>query len=162
MRAADRISRLKAMGLRQPRSRCLAVQPVLIRIFADAWAASHRLVFRWGYMSIRIQSGSRRLKPRLPRLWHFMDMVHADAFCARGQLLWTPKNAFQNRPALRALNAALKLNPGCHQAQTWRGLILFHLGLYAEARQGLEEALAVHPEDTRTMPGADCLCCSGD
>jgi tetratricopeptide (TPR) repeat protein len=117
--------------------------------FADAWGRLAQACIQMGVVfdsdPVWLEKAEAAVAKALA-----LDMVHADALCARGQLLWTPKNAFQNRPALRALNAALKLNPGCHQAQIWRGLILFHLGLYAEARQGLEEALAVHPQDSRT------------
>ena len=149
MRAADRISRLNKWDTQtavEMLSSATGVDPN----FADAWGRLAQACIQMGVVfdsdPVWLEKAEAAVAKALA-----LDMVHADALCARGQLLWTPKNAFQNRPALRALNAALKLNPGCHQAQIWRGLILFHLGLYAEARQGLEEALAVHPQDTRTM-----------
>jgi TolB-like protein/Tfp pilus assembly protein PilF/predicted Ser/Thr protein kinase len=149
MRAADRISRLNKWDTQtavEMLSSATSVDPN----FADAWGRLAQACIQMGVVfdsdPVWLEKAEAAVAKALA-----LDMVHADALCARGQLLWTPKNAFQNRPALRALNAALKLNPGCHQAQIWRGLILFHLGLYAEARQGLEEALAVHPQDTRTM-----------
>jgi len=149
MRAADRISRLNKWDTQtavEMLSSATGVDPN----FADAWGRLAQACIQMGVVfdsdPVWLEKAEAAVAKALA-----LDMVHADALCARGQLLWTPKNAFQNRPALRALNAALKLNPGCHQAQIWRGLILFHLGLYAEARRGLEEALAVHPQDTRTM-----------
>jgi len=149
MRAADRISRLNKWDTQtavEMLSSATGVDPN----FADAWGRLAQACIQMGVVfdsdPVWLEKAEAAVAKALA-----LDMVHADALCARGQLLWTPKNAFQNRPALRALNAALKLNPGCHQAQIWRGLILLHLGLYAEARQGLEEALAVHPQDTRTM-----------
>jgi tetratricopeptide (TPR) repeat protein len=48
------------------------------------------------------------------------------------------------------LNEALQINPGCHAAQLWQCLIFTHLGLHEEARRGLLEALATHPEDAFT------------
>ncbi len=148
MRATDRISRLNKWDT-QTAVEMLSSATGIDPNFADAWGRLAQACVQMGVVfdsdPVWLEKAEAAVAKALA-----LDMVHADALCARGQLLWTPKNAFQNRPALRALNAALKLNPGCHQAQIWRGLILFHLGLYAEARQGLEEALAVHPQDTRT------------
>jgi TolB-like protein/Tfp pilus assembly protein PilF len=149
MRAADRISRLNKWDS-QTAVEMLTSATDMDPNFADAWGRLAQACIQMGVVFDSDPTWLEMAEAAVAKALT-LDMVHADAFCARGQLLWTPKNAFQNRPALRALNAALKLNPGCHQAQIWRGLILLHLGLYAEARQGLEEALAVHPEDTRTM-----------
>jgi TolB-like protein len=149
MRAADRISRLNKWDT-QTAVEMLTKATGLDPNFANAWGRLAQACIQMGVVfdsdPVWLAQAEAAVDKALA-----LDGVHADALCARGQLLWTPKHTFENRPALRALNAALKLNPGCHQAQIWRGLILFHLGLYAEARQGLEEALAVHPEDTRTM-----------
>jgi TolB-like protein/Flp pilus assembly protein TadD/predicted Ser/Thr protein kinase len=149
MRAADRISRLNKWDT-QTAVEMLTSATAFDPNFADAWGRLAQACIQMGVVFDSDPAWLAKAEAAVAKALA-LDMVHADALCARGQLLWTPKHAFENRPALRALNAALKLNPGCHQAQIWRGLILFHLGLYAEARQGLEEALAVHPEDTRTM-----------
>jgi TolB-like protein/Tfp pilus assembly protein PilF/predicted Ser/Thr protein kinase len=149
MRAADRISRLNKWDT-QTAVEMLTNATGLDPNFADAWGRLAQACIQMGVVFDSDPVWLAKAEAAVAKALA-LDMVHADALCARGQLLWTPKHAFENRPALRALNAALNLNPGCHQAQIWRGLILFHLGLYAEARQGLEEALAVHPEDTRTM-----------
>jgi len=149
MRAADRISRLNKWDT-QTAVEMLTNATGFDPNFADAWGRLAQACIQMGVVFDSDPVWLAKAEAAVAKALA-LDMVHADALCARGQLLWTPKHAFENRPALRALNAALKLNPGCHQAQIWRGLILFHLGLYAEARQGLEEALAVHPEDTRTM-----------
>lgn len=149
MRAADRISRLNKWDT-QTAVEMLTSATAMDPNFADAWGRLAQACIQMGVVFDSNPAWLETAEAAVAKALA-LDMVHADAFCARGQLLWTPKNSFQNRPALRALNAALKLNPGCHQAQIWRGLILFHLGLYAEARQGLEEALAVHPGDTRTI-----------
>ena len=149
MRATDRVYRLNKWDT-QTAIEMLTDATTLDPSFADAWArlaeASIQMgvVFdphpRWLAMAQYAVAKTLALQPD-----------HADAFCAQGQLLWTPTHCFQNQLALRALNAALDRNPGCHQAQIWRGLILFHLGLYQEARSGLEEALAVNPDDSRTL-----------
>src|SRR6202795_1766976 len=149
MRAADRISRLNKWDT-QTAVEMLTNATGLDPNFADAWGRLAQACIQMGVVFDSDPVWLAKAGHAVGKAASF-DMVHGGGLCARGELLWTPKHAFENRPALRALNAALKLNPGCHQAQIWRGLILFHLGLYAEARQGLEEALAVHPEDTRTM-----------
>ncbi len=149
MRAADRISRLNKWDT-QTAVEMLTSATDSDPNFADAWGRLAQACIQMGVVFDSDPAWLAKAEAAVAKALA-LDMVHADALCAQGQLLWTPKHAFENRPALRALNAALKINPGCHQAQIWRGLILLHLGLYAEARQGLEEALAVHPEDTRTM-----------
>jgi tetratricopeptide (TPR) repeat protein len=65
--------------------------------------------------------------------------------------LWSPAKDFKHKLALRALNQALKLNPGCHQAQLWKGVILNHIGLFAEARAEFASVLAVNPDDAYTL-----------
>jgi TolB-like protein/tetratricopeptide (TPR) repeat protein len=118
--------------------------------FSDAWA---RLAQACVQMGVVFDSDPRFLSMAEDAVHKALtlDPANADAHCAQGQIEWSPAHSYQNRTALRALNAALKINPGCHPAQVWRGLVFLHLGLYTEARQGLEEALAAHPEDARTL-----------
>jgi tetratricopeptide (TPR) repeat protein len=74
-----------------------------------------------------------------------LDPVHPKALCARSQLLWSAAKGFQNRPALRAVTAALKVDSRSEPALYWRGSVLFHLGYYSQAVQDLEEVLRMHP-----------------
>jgi serine/threonine protein kinase/tetratricopeptide (TPR) repeat protein len=74
-----------------------------------------------------------------------LDPVHPTALCAHSQLLWSAAKGFQNRPALRAVTAALKVDSRCEPALHWRGCILFHLGYYSQAVQDMEEVLRIHP-----------------
>jgi Flp pilus assembly protein TadD, contains TPR repeats len=71
--------------------------------------------------------------------------VQCDALCARGLILWSPSRGFQNRPALRAINAALKINPSRYNVRQLRGAILFHLGHYQQAERDVEESLLSNP-----------------
>jgi DNA-binding winged helix-turn-helix (wHTH) protein/tetratricopeptide (TPR) repeat protein len=71
----------------------------------------------------------------------------ADAHCALARTLWTPANGFQHRGALASFSDALRLNPNCQQALTWYGGVLSHIGLLAEAKEYLLEALAISPYD---------------
>lgn len=118
--------------------------------FADAWA---RLAEAYRLMGIGFEPGPRWIRPaeRAARRALALDPSNADAHCARGLVLWTAPKAFQNRPALRALGDALRLNPGSHLALTWQGCLLFHVGLLEEAKQGLTAALATNPDDAFTL-----------
>jgi eukaryotic-like serine/threonine-protein kinase len=75
-----------------------------------------------------------------------VDEANCDAFCARGMILWSPPRGFQVRPALRALNAALKINPSRYTAHTHRAGILFHSGFHEEACRESEEAVLANPD----------------
>jgi tetratricopeptide (TPR) repeat protein len=74
-----------------------------------------------------------------------LDPVQCDALCARGFILWSPSRRFQNQPALRAINASLKINPSRYNARQFRCAIFFHLGFYEEAERDAEECLLANP-----------------
>lgn len=74
-----------------------------------------------------------------------LDPVNCDALCARGMIQWSPSRGFQFRPALRALNAALKINPSRHSARTHRAALLFHFGFHEAALADLDEAILANP-----------------
>jgi Tfp pilus assembly protein PilF len=74
-----------------------------------------------------------------------LDPVQCDALCARGQVLWSPARGFSHLPALRAMNAALKIHPGRYNFRHLRGVILFHLGFHEQARHDMEESLLSNP-----------------
>lgn len=118
--------------------------------FADAWA---RLAEARRQLGIHFELD----KPWIPRAEReirralSLDPTNADAQCVRGRILWTPAKRFQNRAALRALSDALRLNPGCHQAQVERGCLLFHLGLHEAANRDLSAALATSPDDVSAL-----------
>ncbi len=149
LRASERVTRLNKWDTQsaiEMLTRATGVDPS----FTEAWA---RLSQACVQMSVAFDSDPRwfQMAENAVRMTLALDMGNADALCARGQMLWSPHHSYQNRQALRALNGALKMNSGCHAARIWRGLILFHLGLYEEAREGLEEARATDPKDTRTL-----------
>jgi hypothetical protein len=104
--------------------------------FADAWARLAEACILLGTTQDPhprwLKHAGRAVRKALAR-----DRHSAEAQCARGRLLWTPAQHFKSRPALRALQEALHINPGCHAAQIWRCLILLHVGLHEQARAGL-------------------------
>ncbi len=74
-----------------------------------------------------------------------LDPVQCTALCARGMILWSSSRGFQNRAALRALNAAIKIDPARPTARHQRSAILWHLGFLDAAEQDAEELLSTNP-----------------
>jgi TolB-like protein/Flp pilus assembly protein TadD len=112
--------------------------------FADAWG---RLAQAYSQMGMHLdpnpiwfERGESAIAKTLE-----LDPVQCDALCARGLILWSPSRGFQNRPALRAINAALKVNPSRYNVRQLRGAILFHLGHYQQAERDVEESLLANP-----------------
>lgn len=149
LRAGERISRLNRWDLATA-IEMLQKATTLDAEFADGWA---RLAEACVQMGVTFDNNADWFvhAEHAIRAALQLDPSNADAHCAEGQLLWTPHRYFASVAALNALNRALAINPGCHQAQVWRGLILLHLGLHDEARRGLFTALVQNPEDARAM-----------
>ncbi|MGB7665923.1 MAG: protein kinase [Candidatus Acidiferrales bacterium] len=76
-----------------------------------------------------------------------LDPTNAQAHCAHGRVLWTPLKGYKNRQALLALRESLRRSPGYHPALVWQCLIFQHVGMLDEAVEGLQTALAAHPDD---------------
>ncbi len=145
LRAVERLSRLNRWDTRTAID-MLENATQLDARFTDAWA---RLAEACVLMAGTFEPGPRWVRHAeiAVRRALALDPHNAEAQCARGRILWMPAKRFQNRPALRALNQALRLNPGCQPALVWRCLILLHIGLHEEAKAGLAEALAINPDD---------------
>lgn len=148
LRAAERLARANRWDARtaiEMLEKAVELDPR----FADAWA---RLAEACVLMAVMFDPDPKlfAVADRAIRRALAVDPHNAEAHCARGRVLWTPLHGFKNRPALRTLNLALRLNPGCQPARIWRCLILLHIGLLAEAREGLLEALAANPDDAFT------------
>jgi len=149
LRAVERLSRLN----RWDTSTAVEMLESATKLdpgFADAWV---RLAEACLVMAVSFdpKPGWSQRADRAVRRALALDPVNADAYSARGRLLWSPAKDFKHTLALRALNQALKLNPGCHQAQLWKAVILNHIGLFAEARAEFASVLAVNPDDAYTL-----------
>src|SRR5579859_5110710 len=149
LRAAERLARLNRWDTRtaiEMLEQAVQLDPK----FADAWA---RLAEACVLIGTTQEPHPRWLKraSEAIRKALALDRHNAEAHCARGRLLWTPAEKFKNRPALRAFREALQINPGCHAARIWQCLVLLHLGLHEDAREGLMEALAAQPDDAFTL-----------
>ncbi|MGC1187648.1 MAG: protein kinase [Candidatus Acidiferrales bacterium] len=75
-----------------------------------------------------------------------LDPVNCNAFCARGMILWSPARGFQVRPALKALNAAVTINPSRYNARSHRSGVLFHSGFYEAAYRDYDESILANPQ----------------
>jgi len=143
MRARDRAVNLNKFDLASAiEMLCRAVE--LDPDFADAWG---QLAHAYSHMGMHLDPNPQwfELGERAVARTLELDPVQCDALCARGQILWSPSRRFQNRPALRAINAALRVNPNRYLARQFRSVILFHLGQYDQARRDAEESLLANP-----------------
>jgi serine/threonine protein kinase/tetratricopeptide (TPR) repeat protein len=149
LRASERLSHLNRWDTRSAID-MLQSAVELDPGFAEAWA---RLAEAYTLLTVTFEPGpqwTRRAEQAIRRALA-VDPQNGSAHCSRGRLLWTPAKGFKSKLALRTLNTALRLNAGCFQAQLWRCLILLHIGLLSEARAGLMEVLATHPNDAFTL-----------
>jgi serine/threonine protein kinase/tetratricopeptide (TPR) repeat protein len=143
LRAADRgvhINKFDLASAIEMLSRAVELDPD----FADAWG---HLAHAYSLMGMHLdpnpqwfEKGEQAVARALE-----LDPVQCDALCGRAQILWSPSRGFQHRPALRAMNAALKMNPSRHLARHFRSAILFHLGSYEQSKRDAEESLLSNP-----------------
>jgi serine/threonine protein kinase/tetratricopeptide (TPR) repeat protein len=146
LRATERLTRLNKWDTRTAIEMLESAAQLDAR-FADAWA---RLAGACVIMAGNFEPGPRWIlqAEKAVRRALALDRDNADAQCARGRILWTPAKKFQNRAALRALGDALRLKPGHEDALIWRCLVMLHVGLLDEAREGLSSAVAAVPDNT--------------
>jgi eukaryotic-like serine/threonine-protein kinase len=151
MRAVDRLAhwnKFEMSSAVEMLSRVVELDP----FFADAWG---RLAQAYAQIGMHLDPDPQwfvRAEQAIAKTLE-LDPVQCDALYARGIILWSPSRGFKNGPALRAVNAALKINSGRYQIRQFRGAILFHLGFYAEAQRDLEEAIQLNPGQALTFQG---------
>ena len=80
-----------------------------------------------------------------------LDPDVADAYLARGRLLWTPSNRFPHDKAIRELRRAIALNPNSDDARGELALILNHIGLNDEGLREAQAADAINPSAKRPL-----------
>jgi TolB-like protein/tRNA A-37 threonylcarbamoyl transferase component Bud32 len=86
-----------------------------------------------------------------------LDPIQCTALCARSMIVWSPSRSFQNRAALRALNAAVKIDPSRPTANHQRSAILWHLGFLDAAERDAIELQAANPAMGAMHRGAIAL-----
>lgn len=149
LRAVEKLSRLNRWDVRTAIEMLESATKTDPK-FADAWA---RLGEAYLLMAVAFDAKpfwSQKATRAIARAVA-LDPKNADAYSARGRLLWSPAKGFKHSLALRAFDKALALNPGCHQAQVWRGVVLNHIGLFTSAKSEFTAALATNPGDAYTM-----------
>jgi TolB-like protein/Tfp pilus assembly protein PilF len=114
--------------------------------FAEAWAglaeACARISFNFqpeGDWYGRAQAACNRalvLRPGLP-----------EGLYVRAYLRWCPQGGWDHAAALQDLAAAVNGRPGLDDAHLRMGVILYHVGLVAEAREPIEHAVAIRPDN---------------
>ena len=77
-----------------------------------------------------------------------LDPNLAEAYVARGFLLWTPSKGFQHNEAIKEYRHALSLNPNLDEAHHYLGNIYTHVGLLDEGLTELQRAVAINPSNT--------------
>ena len=76
-----------------------------------------------------------------------LDPDSADAYLARGRLLWTPANHFPHDRAIKEYRQALALNPNLDEARNQLALVYCHIGAFAEALRESQLALTTDPNN---------------
>jgi eukaryotic-like serine/threonine-protein kinase len=77
-----------------------------------------------------------------------LDPDLAEAYLARGRLLWTPSNHFPHDQAIQEYRRALALNPSLDEARNQLAVVLGHVGMVDEALAELDQALKTNPGNT--------------
>ncbi len=107
-------------------------------LFADAWGLLAQACAQMGSHLDRDPKWFELGENAIARTLE-LDPVQCTALCARSMILFSPSRSFQNRAALRALNAAIKIDPAIPTARHQRSAILWHLGFLDAAQHDAEE-----------------------
>jgi serine/threonine protein kinase/Tfp pilus assembly protein PilF len=120
--------------------------------FADAWGLLSMVCYHMGAHLDPDPKWFERAERSIARTLE-LDPVNCDALNARGMTQWSPSRGFCFRPALRALNAALKINPSRYSARAHRAALLFHFGFHEAALADFEEAMVANPQFALSYAG---------
>jgi serine/threonine protein kinase/tetratricopeptide (TPR) repeat protein len=74
-----------------------------------------------------------------------IDPNLAEAYVAKGNLLWTPANRFPHEQAIAAYRHAIELNPNLVEAHEWLALVYYHIGLFDMGIAECRKALQINP-----------------
>jgi len=72
----------------------------------------------------------------------------AEAYLARGLLVWTHSRGFPHEMAIRAYRRAIELDPNLDDAHQELAVIYSHVGLLDEAWDEIQRALTINPDNT--------------
>lgn len=77
-----------------------------------------------------------------------LDPNLAEAYLARGLLLWTHANRFPHDQAVQSYKRAIALRPDLDEAHHQLALVYLHVGLLDRGWEQIEQALAANPANT--------------
>ena len=77
-----------------------------------------------------------------------LDPRSAEAYFARGLILWTPARRFPHDQAVRAYQQAIALDPTMDEAHAQLAMVYAHVGLLDRAKEEYAKALAINPGNT--------------
>ncbi|MGA8036146.1 MAG: protein kinase [Candidatus Acidiferrales bacterium] len=143
MRAVDRsvhFNKIELLGAIEMLDRAVDLDPT----FADAWGMIANICCNLGNHLDPNPKWIARAEQAVVRTLE-LDPVNCNAFCARGMILWSPALGFQFRPAMKALNAAITINPSRCSARLFRSAVLFHSGFHELGTIDAHEAILASP-----------------
>ena len=120
--------------------------------FSDAWGMLSIVCYHMGAHVDPDPKWFERAERSIARTLE-LDPVNCDALCVRGMVHWSPLRGFQFRPALRALNAGLKINPSRYTARLHRAALLLHFGFHEAALVDAEESIIANPQSALSVTG---------
>jgi serine/threonine protein kinase/Flp pilus assembly protein TadD len=124
--------------------------------FADAWGLLAQACAQMGSHLDRDPKWFELGETAIARTLE-LDPIQCTALCARAMILFSPSRSFQNRAALRAVNAAVKIDPSRQTVRHQRAAILWHLGFLDAAEQDAIELQAMNPSMGAMHRGAIAL-----
>jgi tetratricopeptide (TPR) repeat protein len=80
-----------------------------------------------------------------------LDSDLAEAYLARGDLLWTHSHRFAHERAAQEFRRAVDLNPNSDQAHRRLARVYVHVGFFDEALQHAAIALAINPSNAQAL-----------
>jgi serine/threonine protein kinase len=112
--------------------------------FGDAWGLLSIVCCQIGMHLEPDPKWFARAEVAVNRTLEF-DPINCNALCSRAWISWSPGRGFQVRPALRAFNSAVKINPNFYAAHAYRAAIFFHYGFHELGLDDNNEATLVAP-----------------
>ena len=118
--------------------------------FTEAWG---RLAAAIIHMAATFEPEDRWFRAAERAIHKALELDPSNAFAhySNGRLLWTSDKGYRNRPALRALGQAMRIDPRWDEPRTWRALIMMHVGMLDDARLDLESVHSRTPDDVMTL-----------
>ena len=80
-----------------------------------------------------------------------LDPNVAEAYLARGDLLWTPAHHFAHARAVQEFRRAIALKPNSDQGHRRLARVYVHVGFFEEALQQADIALAMNPSNAQAL-----------